>query len=215
MKSISLYKFGGSDDVVRRIQGPYVEFFRSAGPVLDIGCGRGIFLELLAKAGIEAVGVDASQAAVAACQEKGFKVHCESAQSYLRRSPNQFGGIFCSHVIEHLGYDDALNTLELCYNALHPGGQLLVITPNAQDLEVIAEMFWLDPTHVRPYPKPLLKSMLEAVGFHIKLEKQYLGTWRMLGRRNLPVYLFRRFLLGKYFGKPNTLMLATKESHSI
>jgi 2-polyprenyl-3-methyl-5-hydroxy-6-metoxy-1,4-benzoquinol methylase len=215
MKSISLYKFGGSEDLVRRIQEPYVEFFRSSGPVLDIGCGRGLFLELLAKAGVEAIGVDPSQEAVTACQEKGFRVHCEDAQSYLRRNPGQFGGIFCSHVIEHMGYEDALSILELCHEALHPGGLLLVVTPNPLDLAVIAEMFWLDPSHVRPYPRPLLKTMLETVGFHVKLEKQFLGTWRMIGRRNLPAYFFRRVLLGKYFGKPNTLMLATKENHSI
>jgi SAM-dependent methyltransferase len=214
MKAISLYNFGGDEELVRRIQGPYVEFFRSHGPVLDIGCGRGLFLELLTKAGLEATGIDQSQEAVLACQEKGFKVQCEDAGTYLKSNPGQFGGIFCSHVIEHMGYEDALAVLELCHKALKPGGVFLIITPNPQDLAVIAEMFWLDPSHVRPYPKPLLKTMLEAIGFQVNLEKQFLGTWRMVGRRNLPGYLFRRILLGKYFGKPNTLLLATKESHS-
>jgi 2-polyprenyl-3-methyl-5-hydroxy-6-metoxy-1,4-benzoquinol methylase len=212
VRPISLYEFGGQEDTVRRIQRPLVQFFRGYAPVLDIGCGRGIFLELLASADIEAVGIDHSEESLAACRSKGFEVYCEDAPAYLQRTSEQFGGIFCSHVIEHMSYQDALGLLKLCYSALRVTGLLLLITPNPQDISVISETFWLDPTHVRPYPAPLLQSMLESVGFQVQVAKRFLGNWRMVGRRNLPGYLFRRMILGRYYGKPNTLMLATKST---
>ena len=209
MKPISLYEFGGSEDLVRQFQRRFVEFFRASAPVLDIGCGRGVFLELLAAGGIEAVGIDHSQESVTSCQKKGFTVHCGEASEYLQRSPEQFGGIFCSQVIEHMDYGNAMAFLELCHGALRPDGKLLVLTPNPEDLTVISETFWLDPTHVRPYPLKLLLCMLDTVGFQVVLDKQYPG-WRMVGRRHLPGYLFRRLLLGRYFGRPNTMVLAKK-----
>jgi 2-polyprenyl-3-methyl-5-hydroxy-6-metoxy-1,4-benzoquinol methylase len=213
MKAVSLYEFGGSEDLVRRIQKRFVKVFQGSGPVLDIGCGRGIFLELLSSGGIEAVGLDHSAESIAACEAKGFTVYCQEAGEYLQKNPEQFGGIFCSHVIEHMGYEDAMMFLDLCHGALRPGGKLLLVTPNPEDLSIIGEIFWLDPTHVRPYPKKLLIRMVEATGFQLVRAEQYLGNWRMAGRRDLPGYLFRRALLGKYFGRPNTMVLAEKLSH--
>ena len=212
---ISLYEFGGSEDTLRRIQKPFVEFFRNSGPVLDIGCGRGIFLQLLSDAGIEACGIDHSEEALAACRQKGFSVRREDASSYLSTKPERFGGIFCSHVIEHMTYEDALVFMDLCYRALRPGGLLLLVTPNPEDICVMSDIFWLDPTHVRPYPKLLLQTMMESAGFRVCLAKQFLGSWRLVGsRRHLPGFLLRRLLLGRYFGRPNTLVLAEKSLSS-
>jgi 2-polyprenyl-3-methyl-5-hydroxy-6-metoxy-1,4-benzoquinol methylase len=157
VRLISLYEFGGDEDTIRRLQEPLVQFCRDYPPVLDIGCGRGIFLELLASAGIEAVGIDHSEELLATCRAKGFEVYCEDALAYLRRTSEQFGGIFYSHVIEHMSYQDALGLLKLCYGALRVTGLLLLVTPNPQDISVISETFWLDPTHVRPYPALLLQ----------------------------------------------------------
>jgi len=211
MKAISLYEFGGSEDLVRRIQKRFVKLFAGCGPVLDIGCGRGIFLELLASGGIEAVGLDHSPESIAACEARGFTVYRQEADEYLRQSTGKFGGIFCSHVIEHMGYEDAMTFLGLCYAALRPGGKLALVTPNPEDITIIGEIFWLDPTHVRPYPMKLLMRMVEAVGFRVTMTDQYMGNWRMAGRRQLPGYLFRRLLLGRYFGRPNTMVLAQKD----
>jgi 2-polyprenyl-3-methyl-5-hydroxy-6-metoxy-1,4-benzoquinol methylase len=210
MKAISLYEFGGSEDLVRRIQKRFVRLFHGCDPVLDIGCGRGIFLELLSSGGIEAVGVDRSAEAIAACKAKGFTVYCDEAGEYLQKNPALFGGIFCSHVIEHMGYDDAMIFLDLCHRALRPGGKLLLVTPNPEDISIIGEIFWLDPSHVRPYPKKLLLSMLDATGFERVIDDQYLGSWKMIGRRHLAAYIFRRLLLGRHFGRPNTMVLVRK-----
>ncbi len=215
MRPISLYEFGSNEAVVRRIQSRFIEFFRNASPVLDVGCGRGLFLELLRAAGIEAVGIDHSEESIAACRERGFDVAREDARKYLAHAEGRFGGIFCSHVIEHMGYDDAMAFLALCHRALREKGVLLLVTPNPEDLTIISEIFWLDPTHVRPYPKLLLQSMLEANGFRVMRAEQFLGSWRMIGRRNLPMYFIRRMLLGRHFGRPNTLLLAEKQSEPV
>lgn len=211
MPAISLYEFGGTEKVLRKMQGRFVDFFRGFGPVLDVGCGRGVFLELLSAEGIDTIGVDNAQESLDFCRMKGLKVFCEDACSFLRRNPTSFGGIFCSHVIEHMDYQNAMSFLDLCHRALRPDGRLLLVTPNPEDLAVISEIFWLDPTHVRPYPKLLLHSMLQTNGFKVLLSSQFLGSWRLLGRRKIPIYLLRRLLLGRYYGKPNTLVLATRD----
>jgi 2-polyprenyl-3-methyl-5-hydroxy-6-metoxy-1,4-benzoquinol methylase len=206
----SLYEFGASEEVVRAVQRPIADFFARSAPVLDIGCGRGMFLQLLAERGVTGVGVDHADEALAFCREKGFQVHKVDIQSFLRSNVQQFGGIFCSHVIEHLDPRAATELLQLCFAALRPGGYLVLITPNPEDVAVMGEIFWLDLTHVRPYPAALLRSMLHAEGFEVTRVRKYLGDWRMIGRRNLPAYLWRRLIMGRYFGKPNTLIYARR-----
>jgi O-antigen chain-terminating methyltransferase len=111
------------------------------------------------------------------CQQKGFIVQREDASTYLKQNSGRFGGIFCSHVIEHMAYEDAISFLELCHQALRRKGVLLVVTPNPTDLCIMSEVFWLDPTHVRPYPGPLLEKMLRAIGFEIRVTKQFFCFW--------------------------------------
>jgi O-antigen chain-terminating methyltransferase len=211
-KPISLYEFGSHESVVRRIQTPFVKLFRNASPVLDIGCGRGVFLQLLAEAGIEGVGLDHSDEAVEFCRHKGLEVHKQDARSYLSLRNRQFGGIFCSHVIEHLAYEDALELMRLCHDGLRPNGTLLLVTPNPMDLAVITDIFWLDPTHVRPYPTQLLKRMVESTGMRVTHTRHFLGDWHLIGRRRLPGYFIRKLILGRYYGKPNAMVLARKDA---
>ncbi len=111
-----------------------------------------------------------------------------------------------------MAYEEAMSFLELCHNALLPDGTLLLLTPNPEDLTIISEIFWLDPTHVRPYPSRLLQTMLKTSGFEVTLVKQFLPSWSSIGRRNIPSYLIRRMLLGRHYGKTNTLVLAKKRN---
>jgi len=206
----SLYEFGSSEAVVRNVQRRFVPYFNGAGPVLDIGCGRGIFLQLLAQAGKQSVGIDCSDESLDFCRQKGFHAEKSDALTFLRSTNQRFGGIFCSHVIEHLPYEQADEMLQLCFRALSPEGVLLIVTPNPEDLAIISEIFWLDATHVRPYPALLLRSMLQTNGFDVTDVRQFLGDWRMIGRRRMPGYVWRRLILGKHYGKPNTLVVARK-----
>lgn len=171
-----LYEFGGSIESVRNYQRGLIKYFQGCRRVLDLGCGRGVFLKLLAESGIEGVGVDSSAEAVAFCKRQGLEnVSQQDIFHYLKNllskapthSKQDFDGIFCSHLIEHLDLVSAEELLNLCYKVLSPGGRIVVITPNPESPKVMGLIFWLDPTHVRPYPQPLLESMLKKSGFKI------------------------------------------------
>ena len=88
------------------------------------------------------------------------------SEGFAHNKP-EFDGIFCSHLIEHLDFASARELLNLCYQVLKPKGRIVAITPNPESPKVMGLIFWLDPTHVRPYPEPLLESMLRKSGFKI------------------------------------------------
>lgn len=206
--SIDPYRFGGSEKQVRRTQARFVTLLAHHGPVLDIGCGRGIFMRSLQATGTPVVGIDTYGPAVDACRHLGLDVAQADALSYVTGRKGMFGGIFCSHVIEHLPFDVARALLGACADALVSGGRLVIVTPNPADLGVMGNTFWLDPTHVRPYPVLLLESMVVDSG----LRKIDSGTFHGgLPKRAVPGYLLSRAFLGPFFGKPNAFVVAVKD----
>ncbi len=203
-----LFQFGGKLKTVRREHQRILPFFTKAHKVLDVGCGRGVFMQMLREVGVTPIGVDLSPESVRYCQDLGFdQVFHEDAISYLRHNVGAFDGVVCSHIVEHMPYDDVLELMRAAHAALAPGGRLAIVTPNARDLRVIGEMFWLDPTHVRPYPLPLLDSMLRSAGFNIIHKAQPLG---MPNKRGLLHWPFQVLLLGVYFGHPNTIIIGER-----
>jgi len=175
--------------------------------VLDIGCGRGIFLRSLRAAGTPALGIDTYGPAVEACRRDGLNVEKADALSYLSTRTEEFGGIFCSHVIEHLPFEDARRLVKGCATALRQGGRLVIVTPNPGDVGVMNNTFWLDPTHVRPYPTLLIESMIEEAGLHTMHSGTFHGG---LPKRAIPRYLLNRAYLGPFYGKPNAYVAAAK-----
>ncbi len=166
-----LFKFVTPESVIR-IQGPYVRFFTEAGAkkVLDLGSGRGLFLELLREAGIEAFGVDSDAEAVDLCRDNGFQVEQADVLDHLEQvaaGDARYDGVFCSHLIEHLDADTAMAMIRNCARLLAPGGRLVLVTPNVENLEVWSGTFWMDPTHRRPYPKPLIAAMMEQASLTV------------------------------------------------
>lgn len=149
----------------RRVLAHYIPFFSGCRQVLDVGCGRGEFLELLREHGIYGVGLDIDANMVQICHEKGLEVVHADLFDYMSAQYAAFDGIFCSNVIEHMSASQALRFFQLAYQALRPGGIFLVATPNPESPIVHLYEFWRDPTHVRLYNIPLLKFMMEYVGF--------------------------------------------------
>lgn len=158
------YEFADVADV-HKTQKRFVAFFRKGDLVLDIGCGRGIFMSLLKEAGCVPVGIDILPEAVEICKKAGQEAYCADLFSFLPDKKDQYNGIFASHIIEHLPVARVHEFIQYCYEALKPDGILLLVTPNFRDLRVVTEVFWLDLTHVRPYPLPLLRSLTAAHGF--------------------------------------------------
>jgi SAM-dependent methyltransferase len=155
----------GSTELVRERQREYVDSFRNADPVLDIGCGRGEFLGLLAEVGIEARGIDLDADMVAYARGAGHDVQQADAITYLAGLPDgSLGGIFCSHVVEHLQPAALVRLLELAADRIRPGGTLVAETPNPRTLGILPG-FFADLTHAQPLHPETLALLARQCGF--------------------------------------------------
>lgn len=145
----------------------FVPFFKNCKKVLDLGCGRGEFLQLLKESGIKGVGIDSDQGMVRVATEKGFEVHADDLFHFVETTPERFDGIFAAHVIEHLSPENIERLLENCKRILNPGGVLILVTPNPASISAQLQEFWRDATHVRPYNLELVNYFLHRSGFEV------------------------------------------------
>lgn len=185
--------WGGDEPSLKEAQRRHLKWFSNGTTVLDIGCGRGVFLELLQENNIGGVGVDIDPLMIEHCKRKGLEAYCEDPLEHVGKSEGRYGGIICSHVIEHMTPDVVIRLLELCYRALRVPGCLVIATPNPACWPVISHDFWLDTTHVRPYPRRLLETVLSEAGFEVVASGE-----RAVARSRLRrcVMFVRRWILG-------------------
>ena len=157
---------GDPADVLRTQTERYVDLLIDHSPVVDIGCGRGELLEVLAGRGVEAIGVEPDAGMVAEARARGLHIEHDDALSFLRAAePGSFGAIFSAHVVEHVPVEVMLEMIELSVSRLRPGGLFVAETPNPSALIVLGESFILDPTHVRPIHPALMAFLCETAGF--------------------------------------------------
>ena len=162
-------RFRGPRSEIRRRQQVYLDAFRGRERVLDLGCGRGEFVELLRENGVPAEGVDADQDMVEDCRDRGLPVRRADLFDHLGRLPaGSLDGVFASQVVEHLPPDRLWQLVHLCAVAVRPGGVLVFETLNIA-CPAAAVCFYLDPTHVRPVPPDLLRFMLEQASFEVRV----------------------------------------------
>ena len=156
-------RFRGESARVFEEQRESLRFFADApGPVVDLGCGRGEFLALLAEAGLPCWGVDNNPEMVAVARARGADVREEPLLEHLAAlEPESLGGIFMAHVIEHLPRPQVLAFIELAASRLRPGGTVVVETLNPQCLFAYAP-FTMDLTHEWPVHPQTLRFLLEA-----------------------------------------------------
>lgn len=159
-------EFRGSVKEIRTRIGRYLEYFKPGETVLDLGCGRGEWLELLVDKGIEAVGVDISESFVSMCRNKGLNVVMEDMFSYLEHQPDHsLDGITAIQVIEHVTPVALAKLVELCYRKLKLGGRVLFETQNPTSVSAMTGYFYVDPTHIRPVHPKWLEYLLQANSF--------------------------------------------------
>ncbi len=166
-------KFRGTPSDIRNRLRVYLPDVESAvirtdrKPVMDIGCGRGEWLGLLADAGITAIGIDTNSVQIGEAQEKGLDARQGSARSALAKADdNSLSCITAHHLIEHLPFEEVLWITREAMRVLAPGGLLLFETPNVRNVLVGATSFHNDPTHLHPMTDPVLTVLFETVGFH-------------------------------------------------
>lgn len=164
-------RFWGSEAELKERRRIYVDFYHGCDEVLDVGCGRGEFLELLRVAGIRARGVDPDLDMTLLCQEKGLDVIREDGFAYLESMPDaSLGGVFAAQVVEHLEPNQIIELVRLCHRKLRSGGVLIMETPNPLCLMIFAQCFYMDFTHTRPVHPEALKFLAESLGFqHVTL----------------------------------------------
>jgi len=166
-------RFRGDRALVRRRAEPYLKWIMEVGagtsvaPVLDIGCGRGEWLELLREHGLVAKGIDLNRVFADICRGYGLDIIEGDAISALRAMPSaSIGAITSMHVVEHLSFEQMITLLDEALRVLMPGGLIVLETPNPENLMVGSHTFYMDPTHRNPIPPEALRWIVEARGFY-------------------------------------------------
>lgn len=165
-------KFRGSEAMILLRQEGYLPYFIrsrisfSKTPVLDIGSGRGEFINLLKTNRIEALGIDINHDMVARSKKKGLNAIQGDALSHLQSVSSQtYGAITGFHVVEHIPFKVLIRLFTAARRSLVPGGFIILETPNPENLIVGSTTFYMDPSHLHPLPPSLLAFTLEHVGF--------------------------------------------------
>lgn len=159
----------GTPEEIKEQVKVYIPVLQQAGitsGVLDVGCGRGEWLEVLREAGVEAKGIDQNRILIAKCKALSLDVIETDAMTYLGSLANEsLNAVTAFHFAEHLPFKTLVQFLDEAGRVLKPNSLLILETPNPENLVVGSCNFYLDPTHKHPIPVQTMKLLLEARGF--------------------------------------------------
>lgn len=169
---------GKREDIKNRLKIYLNEFYWSGiggndMPILDIGCGRGEWLEIVSEANLVGKGIDTNILSIETCQKQGFHAEYGKAPGYMADIPDEtLGAITAFHVIEHLTLKEILAFFDEALRTLKSGGLIILETPNPENILVGACTFYNDPTHVHPLPPRVLEFIAQQRGFSdIRVER--------------------------------------------
>ena len=164
--------FRGSREDIRERLAVYLPFVHETiaaaggGLVIDVGCGRGEWLELLRADGLAGRGIDTNRVMIDECTQRGLEAVEADAVAHLRTlSDESVVAVTGMHVIEHLPFEALIALLDEARRVLRPGGLIVFETPNPENLIVGACNFYYDPTHHRPLPPEPMRYIAQARGF--------------------------------------------------
>ncbi|WP_175795671.1 class I SAM-dependent methyltransferase [Burkholderia multivorans] len=165
-------RYRGSRELIAKRLQVYLPFIRPLvvqspnAIALDLGCGRGEWLDLVSSEGFHALGVDLDEGMLSACRERGMDVQQRDALDMLRSlSDTSVSVVSAFHVVEHIPFDDVRELIAEARRVLVPGGLLIMETPNPENIVVAGSRFYMDPTHLKPLPPQLLSFAAEYAGF--------------------------------------------------
>lgn len=164
--------FRGSEESVRDRYRDLAPRFAGCAPVLDIGFGRGEFLDLLAEIGVAASGIEVDADLVHAAAARGLDVRMGDASVYLGSLPDaSLGGVCAFQVVEHMSPQEYVDFARSVARVVRPGGLVVIDSPNPSSFYVYAHAFYLDPTHTRPVHPLFLMFLFDRAGFEkVELE---------------------------------------------
>jgi SAM-dependent methyltransferase len=161
-------KYRGSRDLIKSKLQVYLPFIKplldkkETPKAIDLGCGRGEWLEILIEQGLIAQGVDLDEGMLEGCWELNLEAKKADALEYLQaQESNSIAVISGFHIAEHIAFEMLQELVEQALRVLTPGGLLVLETPNPENIVVGTANFYLDPTHQRPLPPMLLSFIAE------------------------------------------------------
>jgi O-antigen chain-terminating methyltransferase len=162
---------GTREDIMGRVR-VYLPLMREANagaperPILDLGCGRGEWLQVLRDEGLSARGIDLNAGMIERSRALGLEVEYGDAIVALRAMPPEsLGAVTAFHLVEHIPFGAVIALFDEALRCLKPGGIVLFETPNPENVIVGACNFYYDPTHRHPIPPEALRYVAEARGF--------------------------------------------------
>ena len=164
--SIANY-FEWPENILRQRRERLLTYFQPGEKVLDIGCGNGVWMEMLNQIGVQTEGLDLDKEKVVQGRAKGLNIYEKRAEDFLDKKSSSYEGIFIGNIIECVPPKELLNLLIRCIKVMKPNGKMIILASNIAHSTVL-EDFWLDVRHIRPYPKKLMIGILESLGLHVK-----------------------------------------------
>ncbi len=165
-------KLRGSQELIQKRLEVYLPFILPLKEIskdvkaLDIGCGRGEWIGLLARYDIACKGIDLDEGMLQACIQQEFDVEHRNGISYLETlESNSLMIVSAFHVVEHMSFEDLQKLVKESLRVLKPGGLLILETPNPENIKVATENFYMDPTHIKPIPASLMAFVPEYYGY--------------------------------------------------
>jgi len=194
---------GSRLDIKERLV-PYLDRLLVAGagqpdkPILDIGCGRGEWLELLNEKRLAAYGVDLNTLNVEYAKSLDLDARNVDLLEHLQLvEDGGLSAVTAFHVVEHLPFETLIDFLDEALRVLTPGGVLILETPNPETVRVGATTFYNDPTHRNPIPPAVLQFMVEHRGFELaETVRLHPFTQGLLQEASADAALLNRVLFG-------------------
>ena len=161
-------RYRGSRELIKSRVSVYLPIVNSLQKIhdncnaIDLGCGRGEWLEILQENGISAMGVDENYQMLDVCKKYNLNVQKSDIISFIKgQADASISLISALHVVEHISFEDLKILAKESLRVLKKGGIIILETPNPENIRVSMESFYLDPTHTRPIPSGLLTFLME------------------------------------------------------
>jgi len=159
-------RFRGDREKVKKKLEKYATFFQDTDHIVDLGCGRGEFIEILQQRGKHVEGVDNSTSMLKKAEKKNIKFIKKDILQFLKeKGDNSLGGIFSSQVFEHFLPEYLKEVIIESFRVLKKNAPIVLETINPLSIFALSNIFFLDITHQKPLHPEFMRYLLESIGF--------------------------------------------------